>query len=117
MAGRDFIALVLGAGGGGGARAESGRAIVGKLEGKKLTLDVKHRFANPNGRMNGHLHWNILAQWEELKVGLRKACAGGAIDAIGIDTWGVDFGFLDRNGELLGQPYMYRDSQTDGVMG
>src|SRR5436190_15323220 len=107
---RKFLAFDLG--------AESGRALLGTIEsGEKLSLEEKHRFANPNGRMNGHLHWNILAQWEELKVGLRKACAGGGIDAIGIDTWGVDFGFLDRNGELLGQPYMYRDSQTDGVMG
>src|SRR4051794_9470716 len=109
MATRNLLAFDLG--------AESGRALVGRLDGKRLALEEKHRFANPNGRMNGHLHWNILAQWEELKVGLRKASSGGAIDAIGIDTWGVDFGFLDRNGDLLGHPYMYRDSQTDGMMG
>jgi rhamnulokinase len=108
-AARNFLAFDLG--------AESGRALLGKLDGGKLTLEEKHRFANPMGRMNGHLHWNLLAQWEELKTGLRKTAAAGVkIDGIGVDTWGVDFGFIGKNGEVLGQPYMYRDSRTDGVM-
>jgi rhamnulokinase len=110
MAARNFLAFDLG--------AESGRALLGKLDGGKLTLEERHRFANPTGRMNGHLHWNLLAQWEELKTGLRKTAAGGDVklDGIGVDTWGVDFGFIGKNGEVLGQPYMYRDSRTDGVM-
>lgn len=109
MASRKFVAFDLG--------AESGRALVGLLDGQKLTLEEKHRFANPNGRMNGHLHWNLLAQWEELKTGLRKAAAGGTkLDGIGVDTWGVDFGLVGKNGEVLGFPYMYRDSRTDGMM-
>jgi sugar (pentulose or hexulose) kinase len=107
---RNFLAFDLG--------AESGRAVLGRLDGDKLTLEEKHRFANPTGRMNGHLHWNLLQQWEELKTGLRKTAAGGEIklDGIGVDTWGVDFGFIGRSGEVLGQPYMYRDGRTDGVM-
>jgi sugar (pentulose or hexulose) kinase len=109
MASRNLLAFDLG--------AESGRALLGRFDGKRLTLEEKHRFANPNGRLNGHLHWNFLAQWEELKAGLRKSSAGGTtIDAIGVDTWGVDFGFLDRNGDLLTNPYMYRDAQTDGML-
>src|SRR5207253_2045735 len=61
--------------------------------------------------------WNLLAEWEELKSGLRKSCAGAnSIRSIGIDTWGVDFGLIGRGGEILGNPYMYRDSRTDGVM-
>ncbi|HEY7116254.1 MAG TPA: rhamnulokinase family protein [Tepidisphaeraceae bacterium] len=109
MATRNLLAFDLG--------AESGRALLGRLDGRRLTLDEKHRFANPNGRLNGHLHWNFLAQWEELKTGLRKTAAGAtAIDAIGVDTWGVDFGFLDANGDLLANPFMYRDPQTEGMM-
>lgn len=108
MASRNYLAFDLG--------AESGRALLGRFDGQRLALEEKHRFANPNGRMNGHLHWNILAQWEELKTGLRKAAAGNDIAAIGVDTWGVDFGFLDRNGDLLANPFMYRDSQTDGML-
>jgi rhamnulokinase len=108
-AAKNFLAFDLG--------AESGRALLGKLDGGKIALEEKHRFANPMGRMNGHLHWNLLAQWEELKTGLRKTAAGGTkLDGIGVDTWGVDFGFIGRSGEVLGQPYMYRDSRTDGVM-
>jgi rhamnulokinase len=109
MAARNLLAFDLG--------AESGRALLGRFDGHRLTLEEKHRFANPNGRINGHLHWNLLAQWEELKTGLRRATAEGAmVHSIGVDTWGIDFGLLDRNGDLLANPYMYRDSQTDGMM-
>jgi rhamnulokinase len=105
-----FIAFDLG--------AESGRAVVGTLDAGKLSLAETHRFANPMGKINGHLHWNLLAQWEELKTGLRKSCAAGSesIRGVGIDTWGVDFGLLGRDGTILGNPYMYRDSRTDGLM-
>src|SRR6266699_80906 len=109
MAARNYLAFDLG--------AESGRSVLGTLDGNKLTLAETHRFANPNGRMNGHLHWNLLAQWEELKTGLRKAAAGGTkLDGIGVDTWGVDFGLIGQDGEVLGFPYMYRDGRTDGMM-
>ena len=91
---------------------------MGRLAAGKLTLEEKHRFPNPNGRINGHLHWNLLGQWEELKTGLRKTVANGDIDlhGIGVDTWGVDFGLVAKNGEILGNPYHYRDARTDGLM-
>ena len=109
MAARNLLAFDLG--------AESGRALLGRFDGARLTLEEKHRFANPNGRLNGRLLWNFLAQWEELKTGLRKAAAGGTpIHAIGVDAWGVDFGFLDKSGDLLANPIMYRDAQTDGML-
>lgn len=110
MADTKFLAFDLG--------AESGRAMVGTLANGRLTLEEKHRFANPNGKINGHYHWNLLGQWEELKTGLRKAVAGmkEPLAGIGIDTWGVDYGFVGRGGEVLGNPFMYRDSRTDGVM-
>ena len=74
--------------------------------------------------MNGHLHWNLLAQWEELKTGLRRAAGGTPrtrqppreIHGIGVDTWGVDFGLVGRDGDVLGNPFHYRDRRTDGVM-
>src|SRR5688572_33498790 len=109
MSERKFLAFDLG--------AESGRAMVGALAHGRIALEERHRFANPTGRMNGHLHWNLLAQWEELKTGLRKAAASATkIDGIGVDTWGVDFGLVGRGGEILGMPYHYRDSRTDGML-
>jgi rhamnulokinase len=109
MSADHFLAFDLG--------AESGRAILGTLDGGRLSLAEKHRFANPNGKMLGRFQWNLLAQWEELKTGLRKTCAdvGGELAGIGVDTWGVDFGLLAAGGEILGNPIMYRDPCTDGV--
>jgi rhamnulokinase len=110
MAATHFLAFDLG--------AESGRAVIGALGRGKLELNEMHRFANPTGRIRGHLHWNLLQQWEELKTGLRKAAAETKIPlaGIGVDTWGVDFGLLGASGEVLGNPYHYRDSRTNGVM-
>jgi rhamnulokinase len=116
MSVRNFLAFDLG--------AESGRAVLGTLEGNKLALSEKHRFSNPMGRMNGHLYWNLLAQWEELKTGLRKAAVEQhgdektpvALHGIGVDTWGVDFGLVSESGEILGNPFNYRDSRTDGML-
>ena len=115
-AARNFLAFDLG--------AESGRVVLGTLAGDKLTLEEKHRFLNPTGRLNGHLHWNLLGQWEELKAGLRKAAVEQHGDhrtpiplhGIGVDTWGVDFGLLSESGEILGNPFHYRDARTDGMM-
>jgi rhamnulokinase len=108
MAGRNFLAFDLG--------AESGRAVLGTLENGRLTLQEKHRFANPTGRMNAHLHWNLLAQWEELKTGLKNVAGGVPLSGIGVDTWGVDYGLIGRVGNVLGNPYHYRDARTDGMM-
>ncbi len=111
MADGNFLAFDLG--------AESGRAVLGTLSGGRLILEEKHRFVNPTGRINGHLHWNLLAQWEELKTGLRNTVVADRtlrLDGAGVDTWGVDFGLISRSGELLFNPFHYRDSRTDGVM-
>jgi sugar (pentulose or hexulose) kinase len=98
--------------------AESGRAIVATLANGRLELAEKHRFPNPTGRMQGHLQWNLLQQWEELKTGLRKAAADGKKEfaGIGVDTWGVDFGFIGADGGVLGNPFHYRDARTDGML-
>lgn len=110
MADRNFLAFDLG--------AESGRAVLGRLSTSRLTLEEKHRFPNPNGRINGHLHWNLLAQWEELKTGLRKTVESGDsnLHGIGVDTWGVDFGLISAAGDILGNPFHYRDLRTEGLM-
>lgn len=107
MSESQFLAFDLG--------AESGRALIGTLRGQQLTLEDRHRFPNPNGRFNGHLHWNLQSQWESLKTGLRNA-GSGPLRGIGVDTWGVDFGLVGAGGEILGQPYHYRDNRTDGMM-
>lgn len=97
--------------------AESGRAVLGKLADDKITLTELHRFSNPTGLMNSRLQWDILNQWEHLKQGIRNAAAAGhTIDGIGVDTWGVDFGLLARDGELLGNPTHYRDLRTRGML-
>ena len=98
--------------------AESGRAVVSRLEDGRLQLEEIHRFANGPIRLLGHLHWNVLRLLEEIKSGL-ALCArdyGPDVAGIALSTWGVDFALLDREGELLGIPYCYRDQRTDGMM-
>ncbi len=99
--------------------AESGRAILARFDGIRLTLNETHRFANPNGRMNGTLQWDLLGQWENIKIGLRKACQAvdpSTIRSLGVCTWGVDFGLLGADGSILGNPVCYRDARTDGML-
>ncbi len=110
----EVLAFDLGAG--------SGRAMIGMLkveDGRKLLeLEEIHRFPNEQIRLGNHLHWDILGLFTQLKTGLKRAFQGGHQPrSFGIDTWGVDFGLLDRNGELIGIPYSYRDSQTEGLIG
>lgn len=95
--------------------AESGRAIVGELKDGRLTLKEAHRFANGGVRVGGSLYWDILGLWREIKNGIRIAAQTGHIDAVGIDTWGVDYALLNAKGDLVGNPYCYRDSRNDGV--
>jgi len=95
--------------------AESGRALLGELNDGRLTVREIHRFATGMLGLHGRLHWNVFRLHEEILAGLRAA-AGTPPDSIGIDTWGVDFGLLDRDGRLLGLPYAYRDAHTAGAM-
>ena len=98
--------------------AESGRAIMGNFDGDRLALAEVHRFLNTPVRLPGVLHWNILQLWQEIKNGIERGVrsSGGAPASIGIDTWGIDFGLLDRNGALIGNPTHYRDQRTDGMI-
>jgi rhamnulokinase len=97
--------------------AESGRAMLGRLEDERLTVREISRF--PNGMINlrGHLHWDVFRLFEHLKDGLRLVAGEGvAPDSLGVDTWGVDFALLARDGSVLGLPYAYRDRRTAGAM-
>jgi rhamnulokinase len=98
--------------------AESGRAILGQLENNKLSLTEIHRFSNQPVSLPDGLHWDILSLFKEIKYGLTRAAqtVDRPISSIGIDTWGVDFGLLDRQDVLIGNPYHYRDSRTDGMV-
>ena len=103
---RDYLAFDLG--------ASSGRAILGRFDGKKITLEEKHRFANGPVEVNGRLYWNILGLFSELKAGLSKS--GGSAVSFGIDTWGVDYGIVNAANAMAAAPIHYRDARTDGMM-
>lgn len=98
--------------------AESGRAVVGHLDRERLRLEEIHRFPNGPVQVLDSLHWDVLRLWSEIKHGLGLAAKkyGDGLVSIGLDTWGVDFGLLAADDTLLGNPYHYRDSRTDGMM-
>ena len=111
MAGvKKYIAVDLG--------AESGRVMLGSVSANKLVLDEIHRFSNGPIEQDGSLRWDFNKLLSEVKAGIGKAAktAGAGISGIGIDSWGVDFGFLNADGKLIENPYHYRDSQTNGMM-
>src|SRR3954453_18030173 len=98
--------------------AESGRAILGGLFDGKLAIDELHRFPNTPIRDAGRLYWDTSRLWHEIRRGIEIAVSERriALDGIGVDTWGVDFGLLGRDGTLIGKPFHYRDSRTNRVM-
>jgi rhamnulokinase len=110
MAERIYLAIDLG--------AESGRVMAGLWSGKTLRLEEVHRFPNGPVHLAGSLRWDVMRLWAEIQNGLSLAAKkyGNAIVSVGADTWGVDFVLLTRNGEMLGQPYHYRDARTNGQM-
>lgn len=95
----------------------SGRVMAGWLEEGKVRLEEIHRFQNRQVRLGYTLYWDFPALFQDMKDGLRKAAEryGSSIVSIGIDTWGVDFGLIDRQGHLLGLPVCYRDARTKGL--
>ena len=96
--------------------ASSGRHIIGKLDNGKITLEEIHRFDNGPKKKNGHLCWDVDYLFGEIVKGLKKCKETGNIpDYLAIDTWGVDFVLLDKEGKLLGDTVSYRDSRTKGM--
>lgn len=98
--------------------AQSGRVILGTIGHRKIELREIHRFTNHQVPVLGHIYWDLLHLFREMKHGLAQIAAEGNKDlqGVGVDTWGVDFGFLSSDGSILGNPVAYRDSRTNGMM-
>ena len=97
--------------------ASSGRAILGTFDNGKIELEELHRFSNDPVEVNGHFYWDVLRLFHEIKQGILKCSAAGHkdISAIGIDTWGVDFVLIDKDGEIVTNPYHYRDYPVENM--
>jgi len=93
--------------------AESGRTVLGSFDGERLAVEEVKRFPNGPIEVGGVLQWDVLRLYADMLEGVRAA---GQVDSMGIDTWGVDFGLLDRAGHLLGNPVHYRDRRTEGML-
>lgn len=104
---KPFLAFDLG--------AESGRAILARLHSGVLTTQETHRFKNEPVEYGGSLHWDIARLWWEMRKALSEL-ESVELAGIGVDTWGVDYALLGDHGELLQNPYHYRDSRTVGAM-
>lgn len=106
---RVCLAVDLGAG--------SGRVLAGIYDGSKLGLREVTRFANEPVKLASGWHWQFDALFSEIVDGIAKAVSeyGDAVVSLGVDTWGVDYGLLDRDGALLGPPFQYRDRRTNGM--
>jgi len=98
--------------------AESGRVMLGRIADGRLTLEQTHRFSNGPVQEQDTLRWDFQRLLAEIKtgIGLAAKAADGQVAGIGVDTWGVDFGLLGADGQLLEAPYHYRDSRTNGMM-
>jgi rhamnulokinase len=98
--------------------ASNGRCVMGSFDGQALSLQVIHRFENGYIRVGDHLYWNMLGLWANIKASLAKAAVEhrAEIVSVGVDTWGVDFALLDRQGDLVSNPYSYRDPYTTGML-
>ncbi|HEY2881040.1 MAG TPA: rhamnulokinase family protein [Pirellulales bacterium] len=105
-----FVAIDLG--------ASSGRHLAGLFDGQRLSLEELYRFENGPTAAAEHLYWNVLGLWQHIQNGLRaaKTSQGDRLVSAGIDTWGVDFGLLGPDDELLGNPICYRDKRTEGII-
>ena len=91
----------------------SGRVMAGYIDGGKLILEEVHRFGNRQVKLGNHVYWDFPALFQDMKDGLKKAAQNGyQVKSIGIDTWGVDFGLIDKNGNLLGNPKKKKTLQS-----
>lgn len=109
MTARQVVAVDLG--------AESGRVVLAGFDGSVVTLQVVHRFANAPALVDGLLRWDIDRIWREVRAGLAAVAATGvAVDSVGVAGWGVDYGFLDADGQPLDRPVAHRDDRGRGMV-
>ncbi len=107
---RRYLAVDLG--------ASSGRVVLGEWDGSRFALSEIHRFPNGPVRIQDGLYSDVLGLWREINEGIARASrtCGGQLDGVGLDTWGVDFALLDKDGALVGNPRHYRDRRTDDIL-
>lgn len=103
MATKNVLAFDLG--------ASSGRGMLARFDGQKISLEEVHRFEHNFSILNGHAYWNILSLMDAMKMGMRKC--EEPLSGVGFDTWGVDCGLLNKEGDLVGMPGSYRDAALD----
>lgn len=98
--------------------AESGRVVAGLWDGAHMRLEELHRFPTGATPVDGTLRWDIARIWREIEHGLGRAAQrfGQSIVSVGVDTWGIDYVLIDKAGELLEQPWNYRDARTRGML-
>ena len=106
----DFLAFDIG--------SSEGRVSIGTLAGDRLNIQFLHRFPNKAVPVQDSLYWDILYLWDGVLAGLQRCfgAAGCHPESLALDTWSVDFALLDSAGSLLGLPFHYRDSRTDGML-
>lgn len=95
--------------------ASSGRGMLCSYDGEKISLREIHRFSNDPVLMPGGFFWDAPRLLHEIKAAILAASHEGGAVSLGIDTWGVDYGYLDKSGVLLSNPYHYRDKRTDDI--
>lgn len=105
---KKFLAIDLG--------ASSGRGIIGSIENGKITLRELHRFSNDPVMTPAGFFWDTYRLLFEIKTAINKAALEGELDTIGIDTWGVDYAYIDKAGAMLSPAYHYRDLRTAETM-
>ena len=98
--------------------AESGRAVIGRVRDDRVEIEEAHRFENVSVMLRGRLYWDFPRLFAGVVEGIRRAAAlsDSQIDGISVDSWGVDFGLLDRSGQLLQNPVHYRDARHLGTL-
>ncbi|MFC5729444.1 MULTISPECIES: rhamnulokinase [Nocardioides] len=95
--------------------ATSGRVMSGRISASGIEINQMHRFPNGAVRVGSSYFWDVLGIHREVLTGIREVARSGPLHGIGIDSWAVDYGLLDRDGQLLGNPFSHRDPRTDGL--